>query len=176
MGDLEDYAEYSHSSILYLILESMGIGNDESTNYLASHIGVASGISRLLRGYIYHSSKREVYLPQDVLVKHNLSYKTIFGGPPKSDIEKKALKDCIFDVASQGFGHLDRAREIHMKNGGRMPSGYVRAVGLAASAPAQHFELLRAADFDPFHPSAMGEQSQVSYLVSLFKTIAFNRM
>ena len=44
MDDLENYAEQSNSSILYLLLESMGV-HEENAEYAASHIGVCSGIS-----------------------------------------------------------------------------------------------------------------------------------
>ena len=176
MNDLEDYAEHSHSSILYLTLEAAGMAGDENVSYMASHIGVSSGISRLLRGFVFHATKREVYIPQDVLSKHNLSYKTIFAGPPSTDGEKKALKDCIFDVASQGFGHLDRARAIHEKDGSTMPSGHMRTIGVAAAAPSVHFQQLRAADFDPFHPSALEPRSYLTYQIALLKTLLFRRL
>lgn len=56
LDDLENYAEKGHSSILYLLLESMDV-RDENTNFMASHIGVASGLTTLLRGFPHHISK-----------------------------------------------------------------------------------------------------------------------
>jgi len=50
MDDLENYAEQSNSSILYLLLESMGV-HEENAEFAASHIGVCSGISKY--PYIY---------------------------------------------------------------------------------------------------------------------------
>ncbi len=55
MDALENYAEYSHSSINYLLLEVLGI-HDEQMQYIASHVGVASGIMSLLRGFAHHSA------------------------------------------------------------------------------------------------------------------------
>lgn len=56
MDDLEDYAEYSQSSLLYLTLESMGI-KDENTEFIASHLGVCKGILTLLRAHSVHQTQ-----------------------------------------------------------------------------------------------------------------------
>jgi hypothetical protein len=53
LSDLEDYAEKAHSSLLYMMLESMRV-TDEQTEYMASHVGVSYGICTLLRGTLYH--------------------------------------------------------------------------------------------------------------------------
>ena len=55
MDALENYAEFSHSSINYLLLEVLGI-HDEQMQYAASHVGVASGITVLLRGFAHHAA------------------------------------------------------------------------------------------------------------------------
>ncbi len=56
MDELENYAEFGHSSILYLLLEVLGI-NNEQIQYAASHLGVSSGIVTLLRGYSHHAQQ-----------------------------------------------------------------------------------------------------------------------
>ena len=61
LDDLENYAEQGHSSILYLLLEALDI-KDENAEFAASHVGVCSGITTLLRGMPYHSSQVKEYL------------------------------------------------------------------------------------------------------------------
>lgn len=56
MDDIEDYAEYSQSSLLYLTLEAMGI-KDENTEFIASHLGVCKGILTLLRAHPVHMAQ-----------------------------------------------------------------------------------------------------------------------
>lgn len=56
MDDLENYAELGHSSILYLILESLNVKNDNA-EFAASHIGVCYGLVTSLKGFIHHSNK-----------------------------------------------------------------------------------------------------------------------
>jgi len=53
---LEDYAEQGHSSIQYLILESLGV-RDEASEYATSHIGVCSGLTTILRAFPYHAAQ-----------------------------------------------------------------------------------------------------------------------
>lgn len=52
--ELENYAEFGHSSLLYSLLEILDV-KDEASQHAASHIGVSSGLSLLLRGHLYHS-------------------------------------------------------------------------------------------------------------------------
>lgn len=56
MDDLENFVEYSQSSLLYLLLEAMGVQH-ESAEYAASHVGVCKGIITLLRGHEAHRSQ-----------------------------------------------------------------------------------------------------------------------
>jgi hypothetical protein len=56
MSDMENYAEYSQSSLLYLMLEAMNIKH-EQTEYAASHVGVCHGILVLLKAHTYHASQ-----------------------------------------------------------------------------------------------------------------------
>lgn len=54
--DLENYAEFAHSSISYLLLELLGLKDDMELQYAASHFGVSNGLISLLRSYPYHAS------------------------------------------------------------------------------------------------------------------------
>jgi len=49
MSSLEDIAEDSHSSLLYLQNELLGVDSDDAA-YAASHFGVCKGLVRLLQG------------------------------------------------------------------------------------------------------------------------------
>lgn len=53
---LEDYAEFSHSSIIYLLLEVLGYREESPLMYAASHVGVASGLATLLRAHPHHAN------------------------------------------------------------------------------------------------------------------------
>ncbi|XP_072324174.1 NADH dehydrogenase (ubiquinone) complex I, assembly factor 6 isoform X2 [Scyliorhinus torazame] len=63
--DLESYAENAQSSLIYLVLEVLGVKNIHA-DHAASHIGKAQGIVTCLRATPYHCRRRKVYLPLDI--------------------------------------------------------------------------------------------------------------
>ncbi|XP_035862380.1 NADH dehydrogenase (ubiquinone) complex I, assembly factor 6 isoform X2 [Sander lucioperca] len=65
LQELEKYAENTQSSLIYLLLECLGLKNVHA-DHAASHIGKAQGIVTCLRATPYHSSRRKVYLPMDI--------------------------------------------------------------------------------------------------------------
>lgn len=90
MDDLENVAEYSQSSLLYLLLEAFGV-HDEDTEYAASHVGVCKGIVTLLRGHEVHRAQvilffRRWYLATTFLIFANLSSELVLL-PEGSDAE-----------------------------------------------------------------------------------------
>ena len=168
LDELEDYAEKAHSSILYLILESMNI-KDENVEYIASHIGVSYGLMTFLRGFAYHSSKGAVYIPRDILSKCNLKPDVIVRGP-RNEIEQSNLNNAIFEVASQAFGHLDMARKLNAKG---IPKNSMYAL-LPAVRSSMYLEELRKVDFNPIHPNIQSN-SQLNYQLSLMKATLLNK-
>ncbi|KAM9805218.1 NADH dehydrogenase (ubiquinone) complex I, assembly factor 6 isoform X2 [Syngnathus typhle] len=67
LQELESYAENTQSSLLYLLLESLGI-KDVHADHAASHVGKAHGIVTCLRATPHHSVRRRVYLPVDICI------------------------------------------------------------------------------------------------------------
>ncbi|XP_029307731.1 NADH dehydrogenase (ubiquinone) complex I, assembly factor 6 isoform X2 [Cottoperca gobio] len=65
LQELEVYSEHTQSSLIYLLLECLGVKNVHA-DHAASHIGKAQGIVTCLRATPHHSSRRKVYLPMDV--------------------------------------------------------------------------------------------------------------
>ncbi|XP_054009620.1 NADH dehydrogenase (ubiquinone) complex I, assembly factor 6 [Hylaeus anthracinus] len=109
INEIEKYAEYSTSSIYYLLLEAHGITNINA-DHVASHMGKAHGIVNLIRSIPYNAKKRVNMLPQDILMKYGVSTEAVFQGEPSKD-----LKNVIFDIASCGKLHLDAAISLKSK-------------------------------------------------------------
>lgn len=146
LSELEDYGENGHSSLLYLTLECMGI-KDEISGYAASHVGVCSGITTLLRGFHIHIARKEkMCFPKESLRKAQLSPDVLFRGPPRNESDEKHLKDAIYDIASQAFGHLDKARSISKDI--TAPDTFYAL--MPAVRAALYLEDLRKADFNPY--------------------------
>ncbi|EDV29016.1 uncharacterized protein TRIADDRAFT_52473 [Trichoplax adhaerens] len=93
LEELEAYCENTVSSILYLILESLGIRCSHS-DHAASHIGKAYGIVILLRAVPFHAKKGKVYLPSDILIKARSI---------KKDVSRKAVAGFLCSVICQKY-------------------------------------------------------------------------
>jgi phytoene/squalene synthetase len=144
--------------MLYLVLEALGI-KDESSEFAASHVGVSSGLVTILRAFPFHASQQQVYLPQDLMRKHAVPPQAVLRGP-SNETELKALRDCVFDVASQAYGHLDKARALEYS-----PQA-IHAL-MPAVRSAMFLETLRQVDFNPRHEDLHKQSSQIKYQLNL---------
>lgn len=97
----------------------------------------------------------QVYLPRANMERHGLRVNAVLKGP-ESEADAKALRDCVFDVASQAYGHLDKARQQPY------PPQAVAAL-LPAVRSSMFLEALRKADFDPSHPDLYHEPTHVQF-------------
>ncbi|XP_025778266.1 NADH dehydrogenase (ubiquinone) complex I, assembly factor 6 isoform X3 [Puma concolor] len=121
--ELENYAENTQSSLLYLTLEILGV-KDLHADHAASHIGKAQGIVTCLRATPYHGSRRRVFLPMEICMLHGVSQEDFL-----RQNQAKNVRDVIYDIASQAHLHLKHvALEDYLKK-------------------------IQQVDFDIFHPS-----------------------
>ncbi|KAI5606566.1 NADH dehydrogenase (ubiquinone) complex I, assembly factor 6 [Silurus asotus] len=142
LQDLEEYAENTQSSLLYLLLETLGV-KDVHADHAASHIGKAQGIVTCLRATPYHSQRRKVYLPMDICMLHGASQEDFIRGSREQNV-----KDVVYDIASQAHVHLQHARSFSK----RVPDSAMCAF-LQTVAIDDYLERVRKVDFDVFHPS-----------------------
>ncbi|XP_077982969.1 NADH dehydrogenase (ubiquinone) complex I, assembly factor 6-like [Glandiceps talaboti] len=152
LSDVEEYAEYTSSSLLYLILESMGIRNVHA-DHAATHIGKAQGIVTLLRSTPYHASKRRVYLPMEILIKHGVPEEQIIKG--KSD---KKLTDVIYEIASQAHVQLEKARSLKKDVPKEALPAFLVTVPLAT-----YLKKIQKVDFNIFHPSLQQRNTMLPF-------------
>lgn len=167
LDEIEDYTEKAHSSMLYLILESMNI-KDENVEYIASHVGVSYGIMILLRGFAYHSSKGSIYIPRDIMAKCNVKPDIVLRGP-RNEQEQGKLNNAIFEVASQAFGHLDMARKLNAKG---IPKNSIYSL-LPAIRSSMYLEDLRKVDFNPVHPTLLEPSTHLNYQLAILRASWF---
>jgi phytoene/squalene synthetase len=146
LSQLEDYTEKGHSSILYLLAESHGFKGNEQLDYMASHIGVSSGLVTLIRGIPFHATTSQCYIPADLMIKYDLSAKNISSDVNKSNI---ALRDVVYEIGSQAFGHLEKAGDIGRSHEASIPADVIYAIYPAIYTSIMLDEL-RKVDFDPY--------------------------
>ncbi|CAL7948936.1 unnamed protein product [Xylocopa violacea] len=139
MTSIEKYAEYSSSSIYYLLLQAHNV-NNINADHAASHMGKAQGIINLVRSVPHNSRRRVNMLPQDILMKHSVSTEAILQGQSSLD-----LQNVIYDVASYGKLHLDAT--ITLKN---KVEKKANLIFLPAICLQKYLDDLRRADFNIF--------------------------
>ncbi|XP_057978551.1 uncharacterized protein LOC131164988 [Malania oleifera] len=147
--ELEQYAEDTVSTILYMTLQAGGI-RSTAADHAASHIGKASGLLVLLRSLPYHASRNRhfAYIPSTVAANHGLLVKQ--GGQSEIQIEshsRQNLCDSVYEMASVACVHLQKARDL---------AGTVPAEALPVLLPAVPAEVLldslKKVQFDVFDP------------------------
>ncbi|KAI9000184.1 Squalene/phytoene synthase [Gaertneriomyces semiglobifer] len=139
---LEQYAENTASSILYLELEALGL-HDHNADHAASHVGKALGITTVLRGTPFHVAERRFHLPSDIMAKHSLSTEAVFRTGPSHELE-----EVVFEVATAANDQLITARS-HLKD--CPPTAF--PVLLSAVPCNMYLETLEKANFNIFDKS-----------------------
>ncbi|KAM4579819.1 NADH dehydrogenase (ubiquinone) complex I, assembly factor 6 isoform 1-T1 [Odontesthes bonariensis] len=142
LQELEKYSENTQSSLLYLLLECLGVKNVHA-DHAASHIGKAQGIVTCLRATPYHSSRRKVYLPMDICMLHGASQEDFIRGSREQNI-----RDVVYDIASQAHVHLQHARSFSHSVPAAASLAFLSTVALE-----DYLQRVRKADFDVFHKS-----------------------
>ncbi|RKP26961.1 isoprenoid synthase domain-containing protein [Syncephalis pseudoplumigaleata] len=145
VADLENYAEATHASAIYLQLELLGI-RSVAADHTASHIGKSYGIVTLLRATPYHASKRVSYLPSELFAKHGASEEDMFRQGPSA----KGINDVVYDLASTAHGHLEIANK-HIEED-KLPSPSITAM-LAAVPARAYLKQLQKEHFNAFSGS-----------------------
>uniref|UniRef100_A0A3P8RY82 NADH dehydrogenase (ubiquinone) complex I, assembly factor 6 n=1 Tax=Amphiprion percula TaxID=161767 RepID=A0A3P8RY82_AMPPE len=140
LQELEAYSENTQSSLIYLLLECLGVKNVHA-DHAASHIGKAKGIVTCLRATPYHSSRRKVYLPMDICMLHGASQEDFIRGSREQNI-----RDVVYDIASQAHVHLQHSNlmQTHLNS---------CVVCVMQVVLEDYLQRVRRADFDVFHKS-----------------------
>jgi NADH dehydrogenase [ubiquinone] 1 alpha subcomplex assembly factor 6 len=114
---LEQYAESTASSLLYLALEAVDVRNTHA-DHCASHIGKAAGIVTAIRGLPFHLQRGLCYLPAATLADHQLTVDDVHrfassaGSPTPDAALRTRVQDAVFAVAKQARAHLDHVHEL----------------------------------------------------------------
>ncbi|XP_063736212.1 NADH dehydrogenase (ubiquinone) complex I, assembly factor 6 isoform X4 [Eleginops maclovinus] len=142
LQELEKYSENTQSSLIYLLLECLGVTNVHA-DHAASHIGKAQGIVTCLRATPHHSGRRKVYLPMDICMLHGASQEDFIRGSREQNI-----RDVAYDIASQAHVHLQHARSFSHNVPEAAHLAFLQTVVLE-----DYLQRVRRADFDIFNPS-----------------------
>jgi 15-cis-phytoene synthase len=76
MADLEAYAARTSSALIALAAQTLGV----DARAAAEPAGIAYGVTGLLRTFSLHAARRQLYLPADLLERHDVSARDIYAG------------------------------------------------------------------------------------------------
>ncbi|XP_056261936.1 NADH dehydrogenase (ubiquinone) complex I, assembly factor 6 isoform X2 [Pseudoliparis swirei] len=156
LQELESYSENTQSSLIYLLLECLGVRNVHA-DHAASHVGKAQGIVTCLRATPYHSGRRKVYLPMDLCMQHGASQEDFIRGS-----REQKVRDVVYDIASQAHVHLHHARSFSSSVPAAANVAFLQTVVLE-----DYLQRVRRADFDVFHPSLKNRNPLVAFQMYL---------
>ena len=136
LEEVEQYAEQSSSSLLYALADTLRAGDvaettdfdehrhfyrSEQMEFCLSHVGVASGLTLLLRGLPVHLAAGSCVLPRETMNAHGLSMDALFelAALPQDQLltagqeqQRSCLMAAVHDLASQANAHQERALQL----------------------------------------------------------------
>jgi phytoene synthase len=139
LRDIEAFADDTQGAMLMCLLEAAGVSPNsdtpvnpaqlENAERCIAYIGRAVGLTTLLRGFPHHCARGDVYLPADILAKHQLTAHTVLTSArgifndqidtasDTSDDEeavlfKTRLSSAVFDVASLANAYAEDASKL----------------------------------------------------------------
>lgn len=169
IDSLASYGEGTHSQLNYLLQEILYSVSPKTTTYLneypeiaeqchdiVAHIGQATGIAAMLRGFTFYASRGFVPLPVQLLNKKDLSQDGVLrflagetdGVDPQTAVK---LSDVVFETATRANDHLITAAtmlgQVKESLDNTLPDAIM--VPALASIPTKLFlERLEKYDFD----------------------------
>jgi len=139
LSDLEAYARQTSSGLLALAAQILGGG--EGIDAVADSAGVAHAFAALLRAFPQHASRRQLYVPLDVLERHGAKPHDIFSGRSSQN-----LRAAFVELADIARAHLRAAGEAIPA---LPPAALPALLPVALVRPS----LDRLASRDPFAPA-----------------------
>jgi phytoene synthase len=141
MAALEGYLNDT-TSVLFALAARICAPPSPEIDHLARHAGLALGLVRVVAMLPFDASRRQLFLPQQVLAQHGSDLEEVFAGKPTPRL--RAVVDQLLADARQ---HLGAAFDLLAD----VP-GAIKPVFLPLSVVKRDLGRLSRADHDPFVP------------------------
>jgi NADH dehydrogenase [ubiquinone] 1 alpha subcomplex assembly factor 6 len=140
MAALEDYAEGTAATLLYLALEVLGV-REATVAAAAREVGVGYALSGLLRAMPFHARSGRSYIPAELAARAGLDPRDYAASRDTAQLRAAAR-----EIADAAAGHLEEARR-------RRPEVRSARAAMLSSVVAERFlTRLKQAGFNPFAP------------------------
>ncbi len=100
-ADLEAHVSKTCSALFALAAQILGVDAETA----AAPVGVAHGITRLLHAFPRHAVRRRLYVPAELLARHDVPLQEVFAGRPS-----RGLDAALADLRDLARRHLHAAR------------------------------------------------------------------
>ncbi len=107
LSELEGYCGDTSSALIQLSAIILAKGDNPGTADVAGHAGVAYALVGLMRALPWHAARRQLYLPQDLLERHNVDPETIFSGRTTPQ-----LRAALAELQEHARHHLAKTRTL----------------------------------------------------------------
>jgi 15-cis-phytoene synthase len=141
LAALDDYAAKTGAALFVIAGNILG-AHGEQAEATARHAGIAHTISGLLTRLGLHASRRQLYLPLDMLARHGAERKDIFARRATPE-----LRATLAELRLYARSHLAAAHERI----GSMSEAMLPAL-LPAALVKQTLAGMEWSDYDPFQP------------------------
>jgi len=141
MAALEGYINDTSSALFSLATAVFGQSSGD-IEHLARHAGLAQGIARVMTSLPLDASRRQLFVPQQLLASHGCGIEDVFAGKQTPN-----LRAAFDQLLSEARGHLTTVFELMAT----VPPE-VRPVFLPLAQVRGDLARLSRADHDPFVP------------------------
>lgn len=152
---LEAYAADTDGTLLALAARIADQGSG-AIDHLARHAGMALGLTRAIARLPYDASRRQLFLPLDLLQRHGSNEADAYAGK-----ETPALRQALNDLVAVALTHLDAAQQLLAET----PAAARRAF-LPLALARRDLAVMAEADTDLFAPF---DRSRLTTLWTLWK-------
>jgi len=142
MAALEGYLNDTCSALFALAAQIVGGPPSAEVDHLARHAGLAQGFVRVVASLAYDASRRQLFLPQQLLAQHGSDLEEVFAGKLTPRV-RAAVEQLLADARR----HLETAYGLLAD----VPAE-VRPVFLPLAMVRRDLKRLFRADSDPFAP------------------------
>jgi phytoene synthase len=141
-ADFEAYGRATSSALIVLAAKIFCEQTTPGLEDFAFHAGLASGIANLLQAFPLHAARGQLFLPFDILSRHEVRREDIAGGRTTTEL-RAALSELRLDARA----HLEQAGQLAADIPGALLPAWLP---LALVRPI--LDGMERPQYDPFHP------------------------
>ena len=143
IAELDGYNESTYSSLLYLSLQCIPTQQASvQADHVASHVGKALGLTRMLQSLPAHAREQRCYIPTAIMQQCKVDEESVYRGE-----SGEGLREAVYELASNAKAHIAHARS-HCSGLTKQQVGSM----LDVVAMERWLDRLEEVNFDVFEP------------------------